>query len=99
MQKEEKIKMQKEEKIKIKINKEDKKKLDNNKVEIKNIEYYSEDLIKYINSDKKSEELIEYINQLSDIQKKILLIGFETLESSFNIRETIGFIEYYSNKK
>lgn len=44
-------------------------------------------------------ELIkEYIDQLSEIEKKVLLIAQEQLKSSFNIEKSIGFINWNAKR-
>jgi hypothetical protein len=40
--------------------------------------------------------LIEYINQLSDMEKKVLQIAQEHLETSFSLEKSIGFKKWYS---
>ncbi len=46
----------------------------------------------------KPELLIEYVNQLSTIEKKVLQIAKEHLETSFNLETSIGFIKWLKNK-
>ena len=47
-----------------------------------------------INSE--DQEVTEFINQLTDIEKLALKIAKEQLESSFDIKKSIGFIEWKS---
>jgi hypothetical protein len=42
--------------------------------------------------------LIEYVNQLSIIEKKVLQIAKEHLETSFSLETSIGFIKWLKNK-
>lgn len=50
-----------------------------------------------INND--DEYINQYIDQLSDIEKITLKIAEKQLESSFDIKKSIGFIEWINNKK
>ena len=44
--------------------------------------------------------LKEYLEQLSDIEKTVLKIAQEHLETSFSLEKSIGFKEWYiKNKK
>ncbi len=44
--------------------------------------------------------LIEYVKQLSDIEKTVLKIAQEHLETSFSLEKSIGFKSWYiKNKK
>ena len=53
--------------------------------------------IKEIN-DNEDQDVTEYIIQLTDIEKLALKIAKEQLESSFDIKKSIGFIEWKNNK-
>tara|TARA_Y100000768_G_scaffold287325_2_gene221600 strand:+ start:1070 stop:1243 length:174 start_codon:yes stop_codon:yes gene_type:complete len=50
-------------------------------------------------SDEEKTLITEYISQLSDVEKKVLIIAQEHLESSFNITKSIGYIKWLSNYK
>jgi hypothetical protein len=58
-----------------------------------------------INMDKSAEnaeikKLINiYISQLNDIEKKVLTIAKEHLETSFSIEKSIGFKQWLKNNK
>ena len=41
----------------------------------------------------------KYIEQLSDVEKKILKIAQDHLETSFNVRRSIGFKEWISTQE
>ena len=41
----------------------------------------------------------EYIEQLSDVEKKILKIAQDHLETSFSVRRSIGFKEWISTQE
>jgi len=41
----------------------------------------------------------EYIEQLSGVEKKILKIAQDHLETSFNVRRSIGFKEWISTQE
>jgi hypothetical protein len=41
----------------------------------------------------------EYINQLSDIEKIVLKIAQEHLETSFSLEKSIGFKTWYQSRK
>jgi hypothetical protein len=43
--------------------------------------------------------LKEYLEQLSDIEKTVLKIAQEHLETSFSLEKSIGFKEWYSKNK
>lgn len=43
------------------------------------------------------QDVRDFINQLSDIEKLALKIAKEQLESSFDIKKSIGFIEWKNN--
>ena len=43
--------------------------------------------------------LIEYVNQLSDIEKTVLKIAQEHLETSFSLEKSIGFKSWYTKNK
>ena len=43
-------------------------------------------------------EITEYIDQLTSIEKIVLKIAQEQLESSFDIEKCIGFIEWKKNQ-
>jgi hypothetical protein len=45
-----------------------------------------------------SEEEKEYLNSLTDEESKTLEIARDHLESSFNLRKSIGFIKWKENK-
>jgi hypothetical protein len=46
------------------------------------------------------ENLIDnYISQLNDIEKKVLTIAKEHLETSFSIEKSIGFKQWLKNNK
>ena len=45
-----------------------------------------------------SEEEKEYLNSLTDEESKTLEIARDHLESSFNMRKSIGFIKWKENK-
>lgn len=45
-----------------------------------------------------SEEENEYLNSLTDEESKTLEIARDHLESSFNLRKSIGFIKWKENK-
>ena len=46
------------------------------------------------------ETLIDnYISQLNDIEKKVLTIAKEHLETSFSIEKSIGFKQWLKNNK
>jgi hypothetical protein len=44
------------------------------------------------------QEIKDYIAQLPDIEKKILSIAKDHLETSFSIEKSIGFKQWLSNK-
>ena len=46
-----------------------------------------------------SEEEKEYLNSLTDEESKTLEIARDHLESSFNMRKSIGFIRWKENKE
>ena len=46
-----------------------------------------------------SEEEKEYLNSLTDEESKTLEIARDHLESSFNMRKSIGFIKWKENKE
>ena len=41
-----------------------------------------------------SSQVAKYIEQLSDVEKRILKIAQDHLETSFNIKKSIGFKEW-----
>jgi len=41
----------------------------------------------------------KYISQLNDIEKKVLTIAQEHLETSFSIEKSIGFKQWLKNNK
>ena len=41
----------------------------------------------------------EYVDQLSDIEKTVLKIAQEHLETSFSLEKSIGFKEWYNKNK
>ena len=45
-----------------------------------------------------SEEEKEYLNSLTDEESKTLEIARDHLESSYNLRKSIGFIKWKENK-
>jgi hypothetical protein len=45
------------------------------------------------------QDILEYIEQLTAIEKRVLKIAKEHLETSFSIVKSIGFIEWLSNKE
>jgi len=45
-----------------------------------------------------SKEEKEYLNSLTDEESKTLEIARDHLESSFNLRKSIGFIKWKENK-
>ena len=46
-----------------------------------------------------SKEEKEYLNSLTDEESKTLEIARDHLESSFNLRKSIGFIKWKENKE
>jgi hypothetical protein len=51
-------------------------------------------------SDAEIKNLIDiYISQLNDIEKKVLTIAKEHLETSFSIEKSIGFKQWLKNNK
>jgi hypothetical protein len=42
--------------------------------------------------------IMEYMNQLSDIEKIVLKIAKEHLETSFSLEKSIGFKTWYQNR-
>lgn len=51
-------------------------------------------------NDAKIKNLIDkYISQLNDIEKKVLTIAQEHLETSFSIEKSIGFKQWLKNNK
>jgi hypothetical protein len=51
------------------------------------------------NEEEKIKRLIDiYISQLNDIEKKVLTIAKEHLETSFSIEKSIGFKQWLKNK-
>jgi len=52
------------------------------------------------NNDSEIKILIDkYISQLNDIEKKVLTIAQEHLETSFSIEKSIGFKQWLKNNK
>lgn len=45
-----------------------------------------------------NEEITKYLEELSEIERKIIIIGKEVLGSSFNISRSLGFIKWKNNK-
>ena len=43
--------------------------------------------------------IANYISQLNDIEKKVLTIAKEHLETSFSIEKSIGFKQWLKNNK
>lgn len=55
---------------------------------------------KHAESSVKIEKLIDnYISQLNDIEKNVLKIAKEHLETSFSIEKSIGFKQWLKNNK
>jgi len=55
---------------------------------------------KSIESSAEIKNLIDkYISQLNDIEKKVLTIAKEHLETSFSIEKSIGFKQWLKNNK
>jgi len=55
---------------------------------------------KSIESSAEIKNLIDkYISQLNDIEKKVLTIAQEHLETSFSIEKSIGFKQWLKNNK
>jgi hypothetical protein len=73
-------------------NKMDTNKMDTNKMDTK--------MEKPTESSAEIKTLIEtYISQLNDIEKKVLTIAKEHLETSFSIEKSIGFKQWLKNNK
>jgi hypothetical protein len=45
-----------------------------------------------------SEDAKEYINSLSEMEKKVLQIAIEHLETSFSLEKSIGYQKWLKNK-
>lgn len=45
------------------------------------------------------QKLLEYLLQLNEAEKKVYLIAFDHLQSSFNIVKSIGYIEWKKNNE
>ena len=64
--------------------------------------YYTNKMEQPIDSknDDEIKNLIDnYISQLNDIEKKVLIIAKEHLETSFSIEKSIGFKQWLKNNK
>jgi hypothetical protein len=44
------------------------------------------------------DERTKYLEELSEIERKVIIIGEEVLGSSFNIGRSLGFIKWKNNK-
>ena len=51
------------------------------------------------NDDEIKKLIDNYISQLNDIEKKVLTIAKEHLETSFSIEKSIGFKQWLKNNK
>ena len=52
-----------------------------------------------INNDIEDDSLEKYIESLTDKEKKVLEIAKEYLETSFNLKKSIGFIKWLKKNK
>lgn len=46
-----------------------------------------------------TEQLEEYVNQLTPIEKKVLKIATEHLETSFSLENSIGFLKWKTKQE
>lgn len=58
----------------------------------------SKSLINIDKQDKEYDKLVKYLNKLSPNERKAIEIASGQLKTSFNLKTSIGYLEYQKNK-